>query len=201
MVRQALLNLIKFMFRSYFLLFYKVKVSGLDNIPQEGGLIMACNHMSNFDPPFAGGFAGKRRDSIYFIKKELMSVPLCGWLFKYFGYIPVDRRKPGGDMGAIKAALKVVKKGESLFIFPEGTRSKTGKPGRGKPGIGFMVYHSGVPVLPIKITNTNKLPFTREELKVTFGKPFKVVPDETREIKEQFQEFADKVMDEINKLD
>ena len=56
-------------------------------------------------------------------------------------------------------------------------------------------------VLPIKITNTNKLPFTREELKVTFGKPFKVVPDETREIKEQFQEFADKVMDEINKLD
>ena len=104
-------------------------------------------------------------------------------------------------MGAIKAALKVVRKGQSLFIFPEGTRSKTGKLGRGKPGIGFMVYHSGVPVLPIKIANTNKLPFTRQELKVTFGQPFRVVPDETREIKEQFQEFADKVMDEINKLD
>lgn len=200
MVRQALLNLIKFMFRSYFLLFYKVKVTGLENIPQEGGLIMACNHMSNFDPPFAGGFAGKKRDSIYFIKKELMSVPVCGRLFKYFGFIPVDRKKPGGDMGAIKAALKVVKKGESLFIFPEGTRSKTGKPGRAKPGIGFMVYHSGAPVLPIKITNTNKLPFTRN-LSVTFGKPFKVEKDPQREVKEQFQEFADKVMDEINKLD
>ena len=67
MVRQALLNLIKFIFRSYFLLFYKVKVTGLENIPQEGGLIMACNHMSNFDPPFAGGFAGKKRGKLVYL--------------------------------------------------------------------------------------------------------------------------------------
>lgn len=200
MVRQLVLNLIKLLSRSYFLLFYKVKVTGLENIPQQGGLIMACNHLSNFDPPLAGGFAGKKRDSIYFIKKELMSVPFCGWLFKYLGFIPVDRQKPGGDMGAIKAALKVVKKGGSLFIFPEGTRSKTGLPGRAKPGIGFIVYHSKAQVLPIKVGNTNKLPFTRN-ISVTFGKPFMVEPDPSREIKEQFQDFADKVMQEINKLD
>ncbi|MDR0645899.1 MAG: 1-acyl-sn-glycerol-3-phosphate acyltransferase, partial [Elusimicrobiota bacterium] len=60
--------MIKFIFRNYFLLFYKVKVSGLDNIPLSGGLIIACNHLSNFDPPLAGSFAGLRRDSIYFIK-------------------------------------------------------------------------------------------------------------------------------------
>lgn len=200
MIRQALLNLIKFLFRSYFLVFYKVTVKGLENIPLEGGLIMACNHMSNFDPPLAGGFAGTKRDSVYFIKKELMSVPLIGWLFKYFGFIPVDRFKAGGDRGAIKSALKVVKDGGSLFIFPEGTRSKDGKPKRAKPGIGFMVYHSGVPILPIKLVNTNNLPFTRH-VSVTFGKPFKVEKDPQRDVKEQFQEFADKVMEEINKLD
>jgi len=195
-----LLNLIKFIFRAYFKVFYKVEVKGLENIPQTGGLILACNHVSNFDPVLAGGFAGLRRDSIYFIKKELMSIPVISLLFKKFQFIPVDRKRPGGDLAALKAALKVIKSGQSLFIFPEGTRSKTGLPGRAKPGIGFMVYHSRVPVLPIKVINTAKLPFTRS-IGVIYGKPFMIEVDKTREVKEQFQEFADKVMDEINKLD
>lgn len=195
-----LLNLIKFCFRAYFHLFTKVEVKGLDNIPLTGGLVMACNHVSNFDPPLAGGFAGLRRDSIYFIKKELLSVPVVGFLFKRFGFIPVDRNKPGGDLGALKAALKVVKRGESLFIFPEGTRSKDGLPARAKPGIGFLVYHSGAPILPIKVINTYKLPFVWH-VGVTYGKPFMIKRDESRDVKEQFQEFADKVMEEINKLD
>jgi 1-acyl-sn-glycerol-3-phosphate acyltransferase len=195
-----LLNLIKFIFRKYFLLFYKVKVTGLDNIPLSGGLIIACNHLSNFDPPLAGGFAGLRRDSIYFVKKELMSVPLLGRLFKSLDFIPVDRKKPGGDLSALKAALKIVKKGESLFIFPEGTRSKTGRPGRAKPGIGFLLYYSGALILPVKVKHTDKLPFTRS-ISVTYGEPFKIEPDASRKVKEQFQDFADKVMQKINTLD
>ncbi len=194
-----LLNLIKFTFRSYFKIFYNVKVTGLDNIPTQGKLIMACNHLSNFDPPLAGGFAGLRRDSIYFIKKELMTVPVCGSLFKHFKFIPVDRNKPGGDLGALKAALKVVKSGESLFIFPEGTRSKTGLPQQAKPGIGFLVYHSGAPVLPMRVVGTSKLPFTRN-IELRIGKPFFIKKDESREIKEQFQDFADQVMAQINAL-
>ncbi len=195
-----LLNLITFSFRAFFKLFYKVEVKGLENIPLQGGLILACNHLSNFDPPLAGGHAELKRKSVYFVKKELMSVPVLNLLFKKFDFIPVDRKRPGGDLAALKAALKVVKGGGSLFIFPEGTRSKTGLPARAKPGIGFMVYHSGVPVLPIKVKNTFNLPFVRT-VGVTFGKPFMVQKDESRDVKEQFQEFADKVMDEINKLD
>ena len=195
-----LLNLITFSFRAFFKLFYKVEVKGLENIPQQGGLILACNHLSNFDPPLAGGYVELRRKNVYFIKKELMSVPVLNLLFKKFDFIPVDRKRPGGDLAALKAALKVVKGGGSLFIFPEGTRSKTGLPSRAKPGIGFMVYHSGAPVLPLKVKNTFNLPFTRT-VGVTFGKPFMVQKDDTRDVKEQFQEFADKVMDEINKLD
>lgn len=195
-----LLNLITFSFRAFFTLFYKVEVKGLENIPQQGSLIMACNHCSNFDPPLAGGYAGLKRDSVYFIKKELMSVPVLNLLFKKFNFIPVDRHRPGGDLSALKAALKVVKSGQSLFIFPEGTRSKTGLPTRPKPGIGFMVYHSGAPVLPVKVVNTFKLPYVRK-VGVIFGKPFMIQKDESRDVKEQFQEFADKIMDEINKLD
>lgn len=195
-----LLNLITFSFRAFFKLFYKVEVKGLENIPQQGGLILACNHLSNFDPPLAGGFAELKRSNVYFIKKELMDVPILNLLFRKFDFIPVDRKRPGGDLAALKAALKVVKNGKSLFIFPEGTRSKTGLPSRAKPGIGFMVYHSGAPVLPIKVKNTFKLPFVRT-VGVTYGKPFMVQKDDSRDVKEQFQEFADKVMDEINKLD
>ena len=83
-----LLNLITFSFRAFFKLFYKVEVKGLENIPQQGGLILACNHLSNFDPPLAGGYAELRRKNVYFIKKELMSVPVLNLLFKKFDFIP-----------------------------------------------------------------------------------------------------------------
>ncbi len=196
-----LANLIKFISRMYFKLFYKIEVKGLENIPLKGKLIIAANHISNFDPPFAGCFIGQIRDSIYVVKKEIMAVPVVGWIFKRLSYISMDRHKKGGDLSSIKACLKVIEKGHSLFIFPEGTRSKTGKMGKAKAGVGFLAYHSGVDILPVKVSNTDKLPFTRAVLKVTYGKPFKIKAEETKDVKEQFQDFADKIMQEISKLD
>jgi len=193
-------NLLKLSFRVYFRLFYKLDLKGLENVPAQGSLIIACNHLSNFDPPLAGGFIELKRESVFFIKKEITSWPLLGWIFRNSKFIPVDRYKPGGDLGSLKAALKVLKNGGSLFLFPEGTRSKTGKQGRAKQGIGFLAYYSGAQILPVKIINTEKLPFTRR-VGFTCGKPFTLTPDESRPAKEQLQEFADKVMEEINKLD
>ncbi|MDR0953569.1 MAG: 1-acyl-sn-glycerol-3-phosphate acyltransferase [Elusimicrobiota bacterium] len=200
MFHNAIYNLLKFIFRAYFRLFYKTEIKGLENIPTEGGVILACNHLSNFDPPLAGGFEELKRNSVFFIKKEILNWPILGWIFKSWKFIPVDRKRPGGDTAALKSALRVVKKRGSLFIFPEGTRSKTGEPGRAKPGIGFLAYHSQAPIVPMKVINTNRLPFTRK-VGFTVGKPFKIEPQEGREIKEQFQDFADKIMQEINKLD
>ena len=132
-------------------------------------------------------------------KKEVASWPVLGKLFKHYGYIFIDRKRKGGDLHSLKEALKVLKNGESLALFPEGTRSKTGKMGKAKAGIGFLVYHSGAPIVPIRVIDTNKLPFTWGP-KVIFGKAFNVKADETRPVKEQYQEFADKVMNEIKKL-
>ncbi|MDR1123853.1 MAG: (d)CMP kinase [Elusimicrobiota bacterium] len=193
-------NLLKLSFRAYFRLFCKTDIKGLENIPLSGGLIIACNHLSNFDPPLAGGFTELKRDSVYFTKKELLGWPLLGLVFRSPKFIAVDRKRAGGDLSSLKAALKAVKSGNSLFIFPEGTRSKTGRPGRAKQGVGFLAYYSGAPVLPLKVINTDKLPFTRR-VGLTVGKPFTMKPDETRPAKEQLQEFADRIMDEINKLD
>ena len=198
MIVKLSINLLEFIFRVYSHC-YGVKVKGLENIPLSGPVILACNHLSNFDPVVMGGFAGKRRHSIYFIKKELGSWPILGWLFKKYDFIFVDRKRQGGDLHALKEALKVLKRGESLAIFPEGTRSKTGKMGQAKAGIGFLVYHSQAPVVPIKVVKTEKMPFTWAP-EVIFGKPLTVKADETRPLKEQYQEFADKVMNEIKKL-
>ena len=194
-----LLNLLKFTFRVFFRTFYKVEIVGLDNIPQSGAVVLACNHVSNFDPPLVGGFVGLRRDPIYIIKKELASIPVVGAALKSFGFIAIDRYRKGGDMQSLKKALKVIKEDKALFIFPEGTRSKTGKPIKPKAGIGFLLWHCQAPVVPIKVFNTEKLPFTRE-LKVVIGKPFMLKKQEGKETKEQFQDFADKVMQEITKL-
>ena len=194
-----LLNLVKFIFRTYFRVFYKVEVKGLDNIPQTGAVVLACNHVSNFDPPLVGGFVGLRRDPIYIIKKELLSVPLVGAALKSFGFIAIDRYRKGGDLHSLKQALKVIKEGKALFIFPEGTRSKTGKPIKPKAGVGFLLWHCQAPVVPIRVFNTEKLPFTRN-LKVVIGKPFMLKKQEEKEAKEQFRDFADQVMQQIIKL-
>ena len=194
-----LLNLVKFTARTFYRVFYKVKIIGLDNIPQTGAVVLACNHVSNFDPPLVGGFIGLRRDPIYIMKKEILNVPLLGAMLKSFGFIAIDRQKKGGDMQSLKQALKVIKEGKALFIFPEGTRSKTGKPIKPKAGIGFLLWHCQAPVIPIKVFNTEKMPFTRE-LKVVVGKPFMLEKEEGKQTKEQFQDFADKVMQEIIKL-
>lgn len=194
-----LLNLVKFIFRGYFRTFYKVEIVGLDNIPLTGAVVLTCNHVSNFDPPLVGSFVGLKRDPIYVIKKELLKVPLVGRTLMSFGFIPVDRKRKGGDLHALKRALKVIKDGKALFIFPEGTRSKTGKPLKPKAGVGFLLWHCNCPVVPIKVFNTEKLPFTRN-LKVVVGKPFTLEKEEGKEPKEQFQDFADKVMQEIIKL-
>lgn len=194
-----LLNLVKFSARMFYSIFYKVQVIGLENIPQTGAVILACNHVSNFDPPLVGGFVGLKRDPIYIIKKELLSVPLLGPMLKSFGFIAIDRYRKGGDMQSLKKALKVIKEGKALFIFPEGTRSKTGKPLKPKAGIGFLLWHCKAPVVPIKVFNTEKMPFTRN-LKVVIGKPFMLEEQKDKPVKEQFQDFANKVMQEIIKL-
>jgi 1-acyl-sn-glycerol-3-phosphate acyltransferase len=194
-----LLNLLKFIFRVYFRTFYKVEIIGLDNIPQTGAVILTCNHVSNFDPPLVGGFVGLRRDPIYIIKKELLNVPLIGAMLKSFGFIAIDRYRKGGDLHSLKQALKVIKSGKALFIFPEGTRSKTGKPIKPKAGVGFLLWHCQAPVIPIRVFNTEKLPFTRN-LKVVIGKPFMLEKQEGKQTKEQFQDFADQVMQQIIKL-
>lgn len=194
-----LLNLIKLLARVYFKTCYNFKVEGLENIPKTGALIIAGNHLSNADPPAIGGFAGLVRDSRFVAKKELFSIPLLGWFFRRSGYIPVDRARAIGDFGALQSVVAALEKGESVVMFPEGTRSRNGKPQRPKSGIGFLVYKTGVPVLPVKIEGTFGWPWVRK-IRVKFGTVMHLEKDPALDHKAQYKQFANQIMDAINSI-
>ena len=194
-----LLNLIKLIARIYFKTCYDFKVEGLENIPKTGALIIAGNHLSNADPPAIGSFAGLVRDSRFVAKKELFSVPGLGWFFRRSGYIPVDRARSMDAFGALKEVVRALEHGESVVMFPEGTRSKTGKPQKPKSGIGYLVYTTGAPVLPVKVKGTFGWPWVRK-IRVKFGTVMYLEKDPALEHKAQYKQFANQVMDAINSI-
>ncbi len=194
-----LLNLIKLIARVYFRTFYDFKAEGLENIPTTGALIIAGNHLSNADPPAIGSFAGLVRDSRFVAKKELFSVPGLGWFFRRSGYIPVDRARTIGDFGALKEVVHALEQGQSVVMFPEGTRSKNGKPQKPKSGIGFLVYKTGAPVLPVKVEGTFGWPWVRK-IRVKFGTVIHLEKNPELEPKAQYKQFANEVMEAINSI-
>lgn len=193
------LNLVKFTARVFFKLFYDFKVIGLENIPKTGALIIAGNHLSNADPPAIGSFAGLVRDSRFMAKKELFSVPLIGWFFRHCGYIAVDRQKAVDGFGALQSAVESLQRGESVVMFPEGTRSKTGKPQKPKSGIGYLIYQTGAPVLPVKVEGTFGWPWVRR-IRVKFGQPVTLSRTEGLTPKAQYKQFAEEIMEKINSI-
>ncbi|MDR0291561.1 MAG: 1-acyl-sn-glycerol-3-phosphate acyltransferase [Elusimicrobium sp.] len=193
-----LLNLIKWIFRTYLGLFYNAKAVGLENIPKTGRLIIVSNHVSNVDPPLLGGYAGLVRDSRYIIKKSLMKVPVLGFLFNLFGFIPVERAA-GKDLGAFKAVLAALNKEESVMLFPEGTRSRDGQPQQAKAGVSFLAHKSGAPVLISRVFNTYGFPW-RRKLRVVFSHTIKFEEVSGVDLKEQYRQFADRIMKEISEV-
>ena len=149
-----MLNTVFFLIRLYFRVFNSIKISGLEKIPPRGPLIIVANHVSNADPPALAAHAALVRKISMLAKKELFAVPPFGALFRSWGAIPVDRRRGGGDLGAFKAGLKVLRGGGCLVIFPEGTRAKPGRPLKPKPGAAMFAAKSGAPVLCARIFNT-----------------------------------------------
>lgn len=191
-----LLNLVKLIARVYFRTFYDFKVEGLENIPKTGALIIAGNHLSNADPPAIGAFAGTVRDSRFVAKKELFSVPGLGWFFRRSGYIAVDRARNMKAFEALREVEEALQKGQSVVMFPEGTRSKDGKSRPPKSGVGYLVYHTGAPVLPVKVEGTFGWPWVRK-IRVKFGTVMHLTKDDSQEPKEQYKRFSKEIMDAI----
>ena len=175
---------------------FPVKVHGLKNIPSRGGFILASNHLSNLDPMLLGLASGRRLN--YLAKESLFK----NWFFSFFlhqvGAFPIKRGS--SDVGAIKEALKRLKKGGGMVIFPEGTRKAKDGTKKVQPGIGLVAAKSGVPVVPALIKDSDKvLPagskFIRPgQITISFGRPAQYSAHES------YFDIAQRIMDEIDSL-
>ncbi|MEQ1918196.1 MAG: lysophospholipid acyltransferase family protein [Elusimicrobiota bacterium] len=145
-----------------------VKISGLENVPLEGPLIIACNHVSLVDPPLMAVSVASRRRPFGIGKKELFEKPLLGWWLRNTGNIRLDRS--GDATAAMRAALDLLGKGGCLAIYPEGTRVKPGETRVPKAGISFLAARTKAPVVPLRVLGTAEFP-RKFPLEVRIGAP------------------------------
>lgn len=186
--------ILKIIFQIYFKLFFRAEIMGTENMPKEGAVILAANHMSNWDPPFLACFL--HRPVSYMAKVELFENPVFGAAITSCHAFPVKRG--AADRGAIKAAVQVLKEERCLGLFPEGTRSRTGEMHKAEAGVALIAAMAGAPVVPAAIVGTEKI-FGKEglfpKLKIAYGKP--MVFEGNRKSKEDLEKFSQAVMDEI----
>ncbi|TCP59398.1 1-acyl-sn-glycerol-3-phosphate acyltransferase [Tumebacillus sp. BK434] len=160
----VLYRLLRALFRGLFRVFYRWQVSGRENIPPTGGLIVCANHISNFDPPVVG--SAMERPLAFMAKDSLFKIPVVGTVIRNVGAFPVKRG--AGDRGAIRASLEILAAGKALCLFPEGTRSQSGEVGKGQGGAAMLALRSGAEVVPAAIIGPYRL---FHPLKVVYGKP------------------------------
>ncbi len=151
--------------------FQRIKASGTENIPKDGGFLICANHIAAKDVILIA--ACSTRQIRFIAKKELFKVPILGGLIKRFGAIKLDRG--GSDVGAIKKAVELAKNGEAVAIFPQGHRYPGVNPADTptKNGAALIAYHTGCDILPVCIkTKNNKYKFFRK-VEIIFGRPIK----------------------------
>lgn len=132
-----------------------VKVEGRENLPAEGAFIVAPNHKSNWDPPVIG-VAVYNRVIHYMAKEELFKNPFFGALLRFYGTFPV--RRGVVDRAALRKAVRVLKDGHALGIFPEGTRIHGEGLGKFHSGMASIALMTGVPIVPVAVVGTAALP-------------------------------------------
>ncbi len=159
--------------RAFMNTFGPLDIYGQENIPA-GGCVFASNHLSFLDPPLVGCCI--HREMFFLARKTLQDNPLLAKIFPYCNVILIDR-DGGSDVGAFKKMFRILKEGHAVLVFPEGTRSKDGKPGKPQGGAGLIACKAKVPVVPVRIFGSNQvLPRgscipRRASLKVCFGAP------------------------------
>jgi 1-acyl-sn-glycerol-3-phosphate acyltransferase len=162
--------------------FTRVRIEGdTDAIPNEGPVILAANHISNFDPVLIGAFLTPRlgRRIHWLGKKEMFDWPVVGYIARNGGIIPVDRG--AADVEAFRVARRVLDAGSVLVVFPEGTRSPTGALQPPKDGLSMLALRTNATIVPIGISNTDRvwpkgrlIPTPGRHATMRIGEPFRV---------------------------
>lgn len=182
--------LFRFLLRVLYRLLFRLEARGLHHIPADGPVILASNHISNLDPPTIGVLVSRKVN--FMAKEELFKVPVFGPLIRAFGAFPVKRG--GVSKEAIKSAINMLKEGNVLGIFPEGSR-KT--PGAAKKGTAMIAVRSGAVIIPVAIIGKYRI--FRKTL-VCYGAPVDLTSIIHESSPEMLDLVTEAVMARINEL-
>lgn len=191
-----LYNIIRLVAILVFKIVFRTKVFGKKYIPKKGSFILASNHLSYLDPIVIGVACPRRLN--FMARHDLFYNPFFSWLLTKLGAFPVKRNSP--DLSALKEAMKRLKEGDALVLFPEGSRQFDGLSAEPHSGIGFLAAKLDAPVIPAFVKGTEKaLPkrakFIRlEKISVYFGMQISI------ERRMPYQDIARRIMEEIRRL-
>jgi len=142
----------KFLTTVFVTIFYKTKFYGKENIPEKGGFLVICNHQSFLDPMFC---AKPIKQSIFFLAKDTLFKGFFGKVLYWINTRPVKRGE--GDLKAMRGMIEILKDGNGVCLFPEGTRSEDGHISDIKPGFILLCRRAKVPVLPMVVEGAHEI--------------------------------------------
>lgn len=170
------------------------RVDGLKNLPRQGGAIVAANHKSVWDPLLLAMALSRLRRPYFVAKAELFHNKMIGWLLAGLGSVPIRRQQ--SDLGALRALLGILKRGDVLAIFPEGTRKKQNQLFYFLPGVGFLAQKAKVPIVPVFISDFGHCPKPGGEVRIKIGAPLE--PGQWRHLEPQ--EIAQVALNAVRRL-
>ena len=175
------------------------EVKGRENVPEQGPVLIVCNHLHVADPPIIA--ASIKLKAVFMAKEELFLQRWSRFWVGHFGAFPV--RRSGGDREAFRQAEHWLKRGVSLIMFPEGRRSGNAQLIAALPGAALIASRTGVPILPVGITGTEKLYnlkwcfFHHPKITVNIGQPFNPPATDGKLTRAELYQLTDSIMGHI----
>ncbi|EFI42587.1 1-acyl-sn-glycerol-3-phosphate acyltransferase [Peptoniphilus sp. oral taxon 386] len=182
-------RIIRFILFVFFKIFFGFEVIGIENLPEDRPLLICPNHKSNWDPAFIDACL---KHKIYWMaKKELWRNKLVGKFIEAMGAFPVDRQT--ADVKSVKNALRILKNGEIVGIFPEGTRVRKIDYSMAKPGVAMIAHRARTLIVPMYIDGNYKL---FKKMKLVIKEPIDIRDLEKQNI-EQYESIASDILKTI----
>ena len=179
--------------RAFCSIMFKIRIEGLENIPNDGGVMITPNHTSNWDPALIGSIYPKK---VHFMAKaELFKNKFFGTVLKALGAFPIARG--GVDIESIKTAIRLLKSGETVIIFPHGRRIKQNEDVPIKEGAVMIALRSKVKIVPVYISGEYKF---RHKITVRFGAPVDYSEYTGKITVEKQRELSDELWDKMKAL-
>ena len=194
-MKHFLYTITRWILNIVFFKIFHLHVEGRENIPVKGAVIVAPNHKSNWDPPLIG-VAFSNRVVHYMAKEELFKNPIAAWILTMFGTFPVKRGS--GDGSAVMRAVRELRKGYPVGIFPEGTRIKREGLGRFHSGMASIAMIEGTDILTVAVVGSLNMPHPKQHPAVLIGKIIHV--EKQKPTKESIQALNEKVKSAIEQL-